>query len=520
MNEGSDFLQVMDQIDTNLIRFAGGTISEEHFDITDPDATRVTNVMHLIHPELIPERTNGVPITRTVTPLSDYLNYVNEIEGDPVIVLPTYRFFDQETRGITSNAEADIREFVRDVLADEYGDVDKLTIEIGNEYYQDFRFNWTLTEFGSLQAQIAEWIDDEVSSLGLREDLTLLAQAARNFNDNISLASHFPPASQATVDGVILHFYGTSSIGDPLRMGANIPRELSETTQAWTSRLGEDFDIAVTEWNVGESGEDTTIVNGIMRSAPLLHMFAEMVRGGVDMSMLWAARTDGPSGLSLRSESGSELTPTGYFYKMLTESTNGKRLVDPGATGHKLLDQSGQHVGYTYTFENDGRSVTYFASGVNEAIQLSADLTAQMQSGAYTYTRTLDVVEGDQINGYYSDAAITYDAEINLEVRGGQQVFQIELGAYELVELHVVHGQGVVKEGDTENNIADNLVGSDFDDKLAGSLGWDKLDGLGGNDLLDGGNGKDILRGKSGDDILFGDNGKDHLMGGAGNDEL
>ena len=257
-----------------------------------------------------------------------------------------------------------------------------------------------------------------------------------------------------------------------------------------------------------------------MRTAPLLHMFAEMVRGGVDLAQIWAARTDGPGGLSTRSESGSELTPTGYFFKMLSESVHGMRLVDPGANGHKLFNHLNQQVGYTYTFEDDSRSVVYFVSAVDTEFQLSADLTRQIRDGAYVYTRTLDVAPGDEIDGYWSDAAIAYDSGVSLSTTGGRQIFETGVGAYQLVELHIVHGAGVVKEGDTENNISDELVGSDYDDKLAGSGGWDKLDGLGGNDLLDGGSGKDILRGKQGDDLLFGAAGHDHLMGGAGNDEL
>lgn len=523
-HEGSDFLQVMEQLNTNSIRFPGGTVTEEHFDITDPNATRVVNAIQLIHPEKIPARTNGVPVTRTVTPLSDYLDYVNSIDGDPTIVIPTYRFFDQLTRDVTENAEEDIRTFVRELFQDSYGDVEKVTLEIGNEYYQG-RFNWTLEEFAAFQAKVAEWIDDEVSSLGLRDDLTLLAQSShvrnnnpgRSAQDNAVLRDAFEDAS--IVDGVILHFYGTSGAGDPLQMGNFIGDVLDVTKQSWGTALGEDFEIAITEWNVGENGENDTVVNGIMRSAPLLYMFAEMVRNDVDKAMIWAARTDGPAGLSMRSEDGSELTPTGLFYEMLSESTKGLNLVDPG-DAYQLRNAAGGHVGYTYTFQDQDRSVVYFASGVDETIDLTADLTGVIPEGALVYARTLGAVEGDNGTDYRDDAMITQQDDVEITVEGGQRLFEVELGAYELIELHIINRPGLTVYDDPNSNRPDILTGSDFDDIITANGGRDELRGKAGDDVLDGGLHRDILLGEDGNDVLNGGGGWDLLGGGRGADEL
>ncbi|MEM7059096.1 MAG: calcium-binding protein [Pseudomonadota bacterium] len=512
---GSDFRQTLEQLDTNSIRFPGGTVTEEHFDPSDPNATRVENAVQIIHPHLIPERSD-VPIVRTVTPLSDYLSLVNELGGKPVVVLPTYRYFDQSTRTLTAGAEEEIRKFVRELMTDHYGNVDELTLEIGNEFYQP-RFNWNQEEFGRFQAKIAELIDDEVSSLGLRDDLTLLAQAGKSYLQNLSLASKFPGGEDATVDGIILHFYGTSGAGNPLAMGQNISAHLSNVKIAW-ARLGADFEIAVTEWNVGEDGEANTVVNGIMRSAPLLFMFAEMVKGGVDTSMIWAARTDGPAGLSVREDPGSVLSPTGYFYKMLTESVNGLNLVAPGNA--YLRDAFGQHVGYTYTFEGETRSVTYFASAVGQSIELSADMSAQIRDGAYIFARTLGVAPGDEVTDYWSDGALTYNTDVQLKEVNGRFYFDVDINPYELVELHVVYDQGIEVRGDSDDEIADLLTGSAFADHLEGEGGADRLYGKEGDDRLDGGMGADVLRGNQGEDSLFGGAGHDRLLGGEDADHL
>ena len=132
----SDFRNVIDQIGTNFIRFPGGTISEIYFDITNPDADRQSNFLDVLNEEANVR-------TKSVTTLSEYLSYKSELQGDPVIVVPTYRFFDPDTGGLRPNAEADFKAFVHDLMTGVYGDVDKVTIELGNEWYQS-RFDWTL----------------------------------------------------------------------------------------------------------------------------------------------------------------------------------------------------------------------------------------------------------------------------------------------------------------------------------------------------------------------------------------
>ena len=529
-HEGSAFREVMEQFDTHSLRFPGGTITEEHFDITDPNATRTTNVMHLIHPHLIPARTNGVPVERTVTPLSDYLDYVNELGVAPSIVLPTYRLFDQSTRGLTASGENDIRTFVRELFSDEYGEVDTATIEIGNEYFQFFRFNWSIDEFGRFQAQIAQIIDDELRDMGLREDLTLLAQGGhvRNNNtpltnsNNAELAQHFQGLPEGTVDGVTLHFYGTRAAGtnDPLNMVPNIPGVVAGTNAIWGPVIGQDFEIAVTEWNVGEDGPDSTTINATMRTAPLLNMFAEMVESGVDAAHLWAARVDDPAGLAMRSEDASELTPTGHFFDMLSESTRGLNLVDPG-NDYLLRNTSGTHVGYTYTFESADRSVVYFVSGSGQSVSLNAELSSLMREGTQVQVRTLSTAPGDALNGYLSDAQVSEMSLVQLERSpDGSALFEAELGPYALIELHINHKLGALLEGNPEQSTDDMLNGSSFDDDILGYKGNDTLNGEGGDDMLKGGFGADMLMGDAGADTMLGGNGHDDLWGGDGQDQM
>ena len=506
--EEGTFCDVIDRIGVTSIRYPGGTVTEEYFDITNPDARVQSNIMDIL---------SGAQNVRTkeVTTLSEYVAYACEKGGVPSLVLPTYRYFDEATGTVRETAEADFRGFIRELLSDHYGEVGEVVIELGNEWYQN-RFDWTLEEFGRLQMQIASWIDDEASAMGLRGDVTLLVQAGRSEADNTSLASHFGGPGAPQVDGVLTHIYATNSKGNTMGMGGSIGRRLDEIHDAWGPVIGEDFELAVTEWNVGENGEETNLINGIMRSAPLLRVYAEMLQGGVDMAMIWSAHTNGPAGLSTSGGGGSDLSPTGYFYNMLSQSTNGLQLVDPDGQ-FKLSDGAGNALGYTYSFAGQGRSVTYFASGVDAAFTLQASMAGHYSQGAYVYARILDVAPGDVAQDYWSGAAVTY--QTNLSFGGGaQQIFEATLNPYQMVELHIVQGQGVTLSGDDLNYIADELTGTFFDDTIEGYGGNDRLRGRNGDDWIDGGSGRDILQGDWGADTLIGGDGDDFLYGGRGDD--
>ncbi len=507
-NSGSDFREVIEKVGTNFIRFPGGTIAEQYFDITNPNATYQANILDVY------EGTTEIR-SRDVLPLSEYLSYKNELDGDPVIVLPTYRYFDLTTREIKPEAEADFRGFIRSLMTDEYGEVERVTLELGNEFYQG-KFDWDIYEFANLQATIAGWIEDEAHTLGVRDDLTVLAQAGKSLNENQVLADAF--ADDMTIDGVLAHFYGANAGGNPLLIGGGVGNRLERINEVWTEAFGGDFELAVTEWNVGDDGEANTVINGVMRSAPLLRMYAEMLEGGVDMAMIWSAQTAGPAGLSRKEGTGSTLSPTGYLFSMLAESTEGLRLVDQGG-GFKLRDiETNKTLGYTYTFEGEGKSVTYFASGIGEAFQLDASMLDFVDPDAFIYARVLDVAPGDDAADFWSGASLSYVT--NIKLSGTQKLFDFTFQPYQLVELHVVQGSGVVLDGDAQNEIDDVLVGTGHNDRLSGNAGEDRLKGDDGADHLDGGAGSDILLGGAAADVLIGDTGDDFLYGGRDSDEM
>jgi len=451
--------------------------------------------------------------------LEEFLEYSHEIGARASIVLPTFRYFDPDTRLVRPEVETEIRAFIRDLLSGTYGPALDIVIELGNEWYQH-RFDWSAEEFGITQATIASWIDDEAQQLALRENVTILAQAGRSEEENDVLSSFFEGAAQTTIDGVLTHLYGTNGQGNPLGIGSGINNRLDEINEIWSAVIGPDFELAVTEWNVGENGEDDTIINGLMRLAPLMRIYGEMLINGVDLAMIWSTQTNGPAGLSGAEGNGSELSPTGYFYSMLANSIEGSRLIDSG-NGFNLRDSTGTTVGYTYSFVENDNLISYFVSGINEEISIEIDLTEFESADAYVYATVLGAAPGNIGTEYRSEAATRFITNIDLTsaTQSGWQ-FSLVLGPYELVELHVVVAEGVTISGDAQSAIADVLSGSVYADHLSGNLGDDTISGAGGDDHLMGGEGNDLLSGENDHDTLEGGLGNDTLLGAHGRDLL
>lgn len=511
----SDFRDVVDAVGAQTIRYPGGTTTEEYFDLAHPNAAVQTNIIDVMHGE-------ETIRSRDVLTLSEYLNYIAETNSHPVICLPTYRYFDLATGQIDPGAESEIKAFIRDLLSDQYGSADDVTVEIGNEFYQT-RFHWTDAQFAEVQAQIAEWIHEEATDLGLRDEIDIFAQAGRNYSDNAMMASHFTGADAEHVDGVVSHFYGTNSSGNTLGIGGGIGDRLDDINAVWGAALGGDFQLAVTEWNVGEDGQDNTLINGIMRSAPLLRIYAEMIEAGVDIATIWAAQSNTPAALSNKEGTGSDLSPTGMFLSMLAQSTEGKRLIDPD--GHfKLENAWGTDLGYTYSFESEQSSVTYYVSGVDQTIDLTADLTRFYSDDATVYLRILGAAEGTTGTEFWSDAQIYHLPDVALEGDENSWTLDLTIAPYQLVEVHVLE-PGVplpflTPDQQPVEPEPEPYTGTEGDDQIFAAQGDDLVDGGAGDDVVGGGDGKDVLFGQSGNDELRGDAGNDALYGGRGSDVL
>jgi Ca2+-binding RTX toxin-like protein len=516
---GSDFSALTASFGVTSIRYPGGTIAEQFFDPSNSNDTVGYNYF-----DVVAEREKVA--TREILPLSDYLEFIKRIDGTATIVFPTYRYFDQSTRTLKEGAEDEIRKFLSNLVKGEYGDISGVNIELGNEWYQS-NFNWTAEEFGHLQYRIAEIISDEAESQKKRESVKIYAQGDSDDLDNQILAGFFSGNGSQHIDGVLAHIYGTNAAGNTTGIGGAIPGRLSGMMSTWNETTEEDLLLAITEWNVGESGEDTTLINGLMRSAPILRMFAEMIGAGVDLAHFWSMQTSGPAGLSGKEGTGSNWSSTGYLYSMMMNAALGAQLVETESS-FRLRDNTGSVFGYTYTFTQPGRTNVFLSSAVSYEVSLDLDLSQVSDGATHIYFSVLTSAPGYTGTEYRTNAAFNFQNVLNPNQNTyDMSSLGLDLEAYETVLVTISYGEGVKISADQFVEVSDEIFGSNQNDTIDGGLGDDVLLGFGGTDILEGGEGNDsisggthhdTLTGGDGRDTISGDGGRDSILGGGGDD--
>lgn len=497
VDDDSTFPVLIDQTGIEYIRYPGGTVTEEYFDISDPTA------------EVQSSAFGGND--RAVEPLDDFLNYADDAGLSVVVVIPTYRFFDPQTGEIDPDAEEIVKTFVRELMSGTYGEADIYGIEIGNEWYQD-QFEWSAEEFGEIQSQIALWIDEVLQEFPDEPDVNVFIQAGRGdddgngIDDNAEIAAQFNDEELAAIDGLVCHIYTATSSGNPLVLGGTVDNRLTDLQEYWDVSGETGLDIIVTEWNVGDDGPDNTSVSGLMRSTALIRMFSDMMENGVDAATIWTAQAPSPAALGTP-EGDEDLTATGLLFLLMYDALIGTQVVTPDGS-NSIQNDAGETIGRHFVFQSDGQTIIYLTSAVDETINISTDFSAFLSEDSHIHASVLGVAEGTDPTDFTADATIETISSSNFDDTG---VYDFQLNAYETVQIVITTDQGVSIKGDPQSVIADVLEGTQYDDEIQG---------YGGSDTIIGGSGHDLIYAGSEGDLIFGEGDKDTIYGGGGDDEV
>jgi Ca2+-binding RTX toxin-like protein len=559
--------EVLDRLDLPFLRYPGGTQTENLFDLSNPNEDKST--------ALVNNEGNMVD----VVPMNQFLGYCQENGTQAVIVLSTWRYFDEETRQIRATVEVIengvtvdkpvedvVKDFVRTALA--IGDEPLITaFEIGNEWFNRDMFNWTASEFGALQAQFAIWIQEALDELIADGDLSAEQEpsiwvqsrgnGSNNIDGSVSEDPNDPNAAQdnrellaeleknngvalEAADGVVDHFYQPVRAHDPLDpLNANwvASNRIADLEDDGWNLTGENaLDIITTEWNVrGEGAKDgeELFITGFERLPIFLGHFADMVASGVDFAAMWTTQALGDGEGSLSEHKDTTLTPVGLLFRMMMPLV-GSQLIDPNGDGDLNRDEyafvaDGETDAnyYSFTFARDGKITVFFASGVAEDLAINADFSALINQGYHVHGTVLGVAPGNTALHTDADGALTALSYADLDgAVAGDGILNLNIDGYELLRLEFTLNEGVHLIGDDHNfdaalaGIDDTLVGSMWGDLLIGNDGDDHLIGHDGDDQLRGGTGEDTLDGGAGADSLYGNMGDDILFGGAGADIL
>lgn len=114
------FAARVEMIGADYLRYPGGTVTELLFDPANPDANSAEVT-----------RADGVTVSRSLEPLSDFLDYLYEADRGGLFVIPTLRYLDAAGQGsqLSDSDIAGLRHYIGTVLS---SGVEVKAFELGN----------------------------------------------------------------------------------------------------------------------------------------------------------------------------------------------------------------------------------------------------------------------------------------------------------------------------------------------------------------------------------------------------
>lgn len=488
------FDEFAQKIGVSHLRYPGGAIAEQLFDISNPQ----------VFNENDPNSAVG------------FLKEASAIGARVTIVLPSARYIQaimSSDLGARMLAEAEIKSFVVNVLKSGYGSFVE-GFELGNEFYGSVLSNFqsanpsvsAASAYGTVANQMAIWVQDAINTAGMGNDPAIIVQAGQTAVQNSEIINSFSSQGFGAIDGVTVHNYRWQ------------PWNSQDTTtekfgfiDAWQSKVGaRDLLRVVSEWNVGSPNG----VQGLPAAAGLLDIFNLQERLGVDRAQVWPLLQNATNALgSSVSKASPNLAPNltieGEIFRQMSRVLTG--LSPYELDSRKDIDSDGTVDALVHAYGNGvDKLVVFFSSLEGVATDFTLDL-ASFGSLATGYTHLWAQVTGviagsDPLNAASAPAVATLTAGQLEGLVAGDGQFYFTLQPYEIVSLEFTIGRGVTLYGHDQTAQSDTLVGSLYSDSLFGGLGNDILDGGNGNDCLDGGGGADKMIGGNGDDVYVVDN--------------
>ncbi|MCK0148797.1 type I secretion protein [Marivita sp. S6314] len=430
--QGGDYDRVIEDLGVGSFRYPGGSLTERYFDITNPNATVVS------------DRDTGD--MRDFIPLNEAMAYAAEEGLSVTIVIPTHNLL---TDSVDANGdrfanidEDALRGFVRDTVNGVYGSAEVEAFELGNEYWGSGQMS--SIEYGRLASEMAVIINDELDLQNA--DADIVVQSGTNFNfarmseeysDDMSSAailadlndsyglnlgedslfssgqvnwthvanemilSEFDTqAEQLAVDQVAVHVYSRGQVNEGQRSFF-----LNSTDETWGEDIP-DARIAVTEWNTaGNTGSlDRDSDYGLHQSQEMINVMEEFLRFDVEQAHVWPLIQNTPNTLSV-DDGQADLSPGGAMFAMMQDALPGKTAIDltPERGADTEVEEDGVSV---HGFWEPNELLFYVAATGDTGATTTVDFSGLVSDAGRVEISVLGVAEGDAAGSSSSDAMV------------------------------------------------------------------------------------------------------------------
>lgn len=467
LDEGNTFETVVEKLGVTAFRYPGGSLTENYFDITEPDKSSAPNVSGQGDVDLIP--------------FTQYMNFIEENDYSTTIVIPTRHFLGEATDEYGNRHpdfdETALRRFISDTLSGRYGNAKIDAFEIGNEYWASGQM--TSIEYGRLAAKMTQIIDEELANHPVfvedYSDTKILVQMGadnafadfssrysqfgngeeqlarfnadngRSFGDeylyssgavkwghiaNELIISEFDiEGSLSSVDGLIAHVYSR---------GADLPQSryfsLRTIEQTWGNYL-DDVEVSVTEWN--QSAATNALEHhsdfGLAQAHEMLNIIEGFTQFNVSAAHVWPLQQNTANDLSGDVDQ-SELTVPGQMFSLMADTLVGTAPVGLNP-GRREIEHEYQTDDFdVHAFYAEDRMVFFVASNTLEGCETNLDLSEIFTDQQDIEVSLLTVEEG-QNPGSTSSTAELLELEPEFVFEGS--TLDLNLEGLEIIMLEV-----------------------------------------------------------------------------------
>lgn len=448
------------------IRYPGGSLTEDYFDLTNPDKNSAID----------PDTGHEVELL----PYSEFMAYAEENNIDVTIVLPTRNYLSAENDASghrTANIDEDaLRTFIRDTLDGEYGEPTIRGFEIGNEYWGSGEMD--ALEYGRVSSRMAEIINEELDNhpqADVFSEIDILVQNGQNYgssrlsddydhivegSDQLSavmsdygltldpdifmynngevawpkvmneiIISEFDTESEINaVDGLAFHIYSKGADRVSSR-----DFDLRSAEQTWDEHF-DGLEKHVTEWNLKASRSwDVENEYGLKQAHEMLNMSEEFTEHGVDSAFVWAVQQNNLSNLAGNEGEDGPLNVPGEMFRMMNEVLPNTTAIDLSAADRSEHEAATEDAS-VHAFYSEDTFVSFIASTTDDPQQANVDYSQILDQGGTIRIEVLGVQDGYNPTDSDSPAEITQLDPAEVFQNG---IFSAELDAHEIVRIVV-----------------------------------------------------------------------------------
>lgn len=467
ISEEGGLSQIYSDLGVGIIRYPGGSVTEEYFDLSEPNRTSTYD-----------ERTGDLV---ELVPISRFFDFASENNLHVTIVLPTKNYL-----GIVRDSNGDrfpdfdtqeIKDFITFAVSGSYGDARIQAFEIGNEYWGSGEM--TSVEYGRLASEISSVVREALDDISEAEpganSIDIVVQSGANndysrLDENYSdlstgfdqlaelsaeydysfdssflfesgsinwtkvnnqlVINQFSDGRLLEVDGVATHIYSKGEEDETAR-----DWNLKIIDQSW-EKINPELETYVTEWNMQSRNSLNRHEDyGLKNARELLEIMEEFSEHGVSTAQVWPLLQNTKNTLSYGFEY-DELSAAGEMFRLMQDSLPETEPIDLLGSAGRQNEVDANGVGI-HAFGNAEKLVLFFCSQKDQLAHMDVGLNGIFSDFSSIDVQYLGVREGDDPGSNRSKAEVTAVDEGELSEILDDGVLSVDLDSYEIMRVVV-----------------------------------------------------------------------------------